>query len=228
MNDEDFPPFQWICHFECLHYMKKVYIKEFCGYCIQTGETMIFYVKTPSLALYLLDPLHVATFGIQSQRHGFHIGDGEISIGEFEALMLKKIAKDCTIYTTCLIVEKYFNNLWYPDVINLTRFITNSIPKLPHEACSKKHSELHCARRKVLEIAQYLKPAFVPYLVCSIIREPCTGACTDSEQVRYGQHYLRAPHYQTLTTVDLLHHANKENKVEAVSNIEDCEYSLEG
>src|SRR3977135_2091623 len=93
MNDEDFPPFQWISHFECLHYMKKVYIKEFCGYCIQTGETMIFYVKTPSLALYLLDPLHVATFGIQSQRHGFHIGYGEISIGEFEALMLKKIAR---------------------------------------------------------------------------------------------------------------------------------------
>src|SRR3977135_972859 len=117
--------FNRICHFECLHYMIKVYIKEFCGYCIQTGETMIFYVKTPPLALYLLDPLHVATFGIQSKRHGFHIGDGEISIEKFETGLQKKIAKDCTIYIICITVEKYFNSLWYPDVINLSRLIAN-------------------------------------------------------------------------------------------------------
>src|SRR5277367_4151359 len=36
---------QWIFHFECFHYMKNVYIKEFSAYCIQTSDYFTCHIK---------------------------------------------------------------------------------------------------------------------------------------------------------------------------------------
>src|SRR3981189_1624422 len=103
---------------------------------------------------------------------------------------------------------------------------------LPDKACHKKHSEVHCAQRKEYELAKFLKPSLVPFLMCSLIKKQCANYETaDSEQVRYGRQYLEPPFYQTLTQVDLLRDAidqeGKESQVKPVPTAEDCEYRLE-
>ena len=120
MSDE--PPLQWIFHFECFHFLAHVYIKEFCGYCIQTGQTILYYVQTPAHVLGWMDPIHVSTFAIQSKRHGFSLHDGDISITDLHKKLIAKVSKECTIFTTSRLVERYFTRnakTAYPDVINL-------------------------------------------------------------------------------------------------------------
>ena len=83
MNDEDLPPFQWIFDIECFHYLSKVYIKEFCGYCIQTGESILYHVRTPANVLLTMDPMHVKVFAAQSLRHGITLSNGDMILEEF-------------------------------------------------------------------------------------------------------------------------------------------------
>jgi hypothetical protein len=59
----------------------------------------------------------------------------------------------------------------------------------------------------------------------------CVGG-DDSELVRYGKLYLKPPHYQSLSQIDLVKNAVNEEVKEAeeaaVSHIANCEYSMEG
>jgi hypothetical protein len=223
-------PFQWIFEFECYSFLSKVYIKEFCAYCIQTGEYLVYYIKTPSSVLIDLDPLHVGVFALQRGRHGFSLNDGDITIDEFHQKIRRKISKDCLIYTTSRNVEKYFSKMsdyFYPDIVNLSSLMPHNYKKrmvqLPHLACERNHSKTDCAKRKVHELARFLRPAFTPYLQCSLILQKCDFvklANDDSEQVSYGKHYLQAPYYQTLTPVNLLKGCE--------DDAQDCQYSVEG
>src|SRR3981189_1367227 len=111
MNDEDLPPFQWIFDIECFHYLSKVYIKEFCGYCIQTGESILYHVRTPTNIMITMDPMHVTVFAVQSHRHGFSISDGDMTLDEFYDKLNQKVAKDCTIYTTSRLAEQFFKTV---------------------------------------------------------------------------------------------------------------------
>src|SRR3981189_669510 len=234
MNDEDLPPFQWIFDIECFHYLSKVYIKEFCGYCIQTGESILYHVRTPANIMITMDPMHVTVFAVQSHRHGFSISDGDMTLDEFYDKLNQKVAKDCTIYTTSRLAEQFFKRQskhYYPEVVYLGNMLPHNYNRvmipLPDKACLKKHSEVHCAQRKAYELAKFLTPSFVPYLQCSLIRRQCANYSTvDSEHVKYGQHYFKPPLYQSLKSVDLVRDAV--NQESAVSDVKDCEYSLEG
>jgi hypothetical protein len=240
MNDDDLPPFQWIFHFECFHFLNKILIKEFCGYCIQTGESILYHVRTPANFLLEMDSVHVGVFAPQSLRHGFSLSDGDISLEEFYKKVNQKVAKDCTIFTSCRIVEKFFSRASkysYPDVIYLGKYLPYNYKRvmmpLPDKACNKKHSSVHCAQRIVHELAKFLKPSFVPYLQCSLIQKQCANyTAADNEQVKYGQQYLKPPFYQSLKPVDLVRDAinqeSKESQGAAVPIIENCEYSMEG
>src|SRR3981189_2887374 len=98
---------------------------------------------------------------------------------------------------------------------------------LADKACMKMNSEIHCALRKGYRLARFLRPSFIPYLQCSLIQRQCVNYATaDSEHVKYYQHYLKPPHYQSLKSVDLVRDAV--NQERAVSDVKDWEYSLEG
>src|SRR3981189_3844145 len=234
MNDEDFPPFQLIFDIECFHYLSKVYIKEFCGYCIQTGESILYHVGTSANILLTVDPIHVKGYAVQSHRDGFSLSYGDMTVDEFYDKLNQKVAKDCTIYTTVKLAEQFFtrhSKHYYPEVVYLGNMLPLNYNRvmipLPDKACLKKHSEVHCAQRKVCELARFLTPSFVPYLQCSLIRRQCANYSTaDSEHVKYSQHYLKPPLYQRLKSADLVRDAV--NQESAVSDIKDCEYSLEG
>src|SRR5271155_2476670 len=221
MNEDDDLPFQWIIHFEAFPFLSKTYIKEFGGYCIQPGESILYHVRTPANVIITMDPMHVAVFALQSLRHGFTITDGDLSLEEFYQKVSEKVAKDCTIYTICRYVEKFYtrpSKYSYPDVVYLEPMLPANYKRvmmpLPDKVCNKKHSEVHCAQRKVYELARFLKPSFVPYLQCSLIKQQCANyAVADSNQVRYGKQHLQPPYYQSLTPVDLLRDAiNQESQ----------------
>src|SRR3981189_3827510 len=98
---------------------------------------------------------------------------------------------------------------YYLEVVYLENMLPHNYSRvmmpLPDKACLKKHSEIHCAQRKVYELAKILTPSFVPYLQCSLIQRQCANYATaDSEHVKYGQHYLKPPHYQTLKSASLV------------------------
>ena len=107
MNDDD-APLQWIFHFECFHFLRHVFVKEFCGYCIQTGEHILYYVKSPASVALLVDPSHVSTFALQSSRHGFSLSDGDMDLEELYKRVTAKVSRECTIYATCKTVETFF------------------------------------------------------------------------------------------------------------------------
>ena len=212
-DDDDIPPFQWIFHVETFHYLSHIYIKEFCGYCIQTNQVILHHVKMPSSFATDLrdwDPLHMVTFAIQSKRHGFSLDDGDISVKDFANDLKSKVAKDCTIYTLSLGVQNYFTKQFlYPKVINLRTYLPlkykEIMKQLPTKACFKNHSKIHCAQKKVCEVANFLKPALVPFLQSSLIFKQCSKCdLFDSEQVKFGRHHLKPPLYQSLTSVDLV------------------------
>ena len=81
MNDDDLPPFQWIFDIECFHYLSTITVKEFCGYCIQTGESILYHVCTPATFVLNMGPTHVGVFALQSLRHGFSLSDGDMTAG---------------------------------------------------------------------------------------------------------------------------------------------------
>jgi len=240
---DELPPFQWIFHFECLHFLSKVYPKEFCGYCIQTGESILYYIKTPGNILLDLAPAHVSAFASQTSRHGFVLSDGDLTIQEFREKVCKYVSKDCTIYASCQLVERYFSTpskFSYPDIINLHDILPCNYKKIlnmmPNKVCARNHSTTHCAQKTVNELVRFLRPALVPYLNSSIIIKQCSttpNEVMDNEQVKYGKHYLKPPYYRTLSTVNLLagcvDEALDETAVaDRAVSFEDCEYSLEG
>jgi hypothetical protein len=217
MNQD--PPLQWIFHFECFHYMAKVYVKEFCGYCIQTGQSFLYHVKTPQSVILSLHPIHVSTFAIQSAKHGFTLEDGEINEQEFKEKVTSKVSEDCTILVMCRIVEDYLRKvLNYKEVDNLRR-MTSSL-KSAGKHCAKKHG--HCAQERVFAIAAFLRPATVPYFYYSVVQQVRTQI-TD----KYHDHYLQPPYYETIKPVDLVRAAINEEEG-AVANVEDCEHGVEG
>src|SRR3981189_1371278 len=236
---DDLPPFQWIFDIECFHYLSTITVKEFCGYCIQTGESILYHVCTPATFILNMGPAHVGVFALQSLRHGFSLSDGDMTLEDFYAKVNKKVAKDCTIYTTYRLALQFFtrqSKYSYPDIVFMEKMLPYNYKRvmvpLPDKACHKKHSVVHCAQRKVQELAKFLKPSLVPYLMCSLIKKQCAKyQAADSEQVRYGRQYLKPPYYQTLTQVDLLHDAinqeGEESQVKSVPTSEDCEYRLE-
>src|SRR3981189_3073728 len=185
-------------------------------------------------------PTHVGVFALQSLRHGFSLSHGDMTLEDFYTKVNQKVAKDCTIYTTSRLALQFFTGMSkysYPDVVHLEKMLPYNYKRvmmpLPDKACHKKHSAVHCAQRKIYELAKFLKPTLVPYLMCSLIKKQCAKYQTaDSEQVRDGRQYLKSPYYQTLTQVDLLrdviNQEGEESQVKSVPTAEDCEYRLEG
>ena len=156
-NIDDLPPFQWIFHFECFHFLKRVYVKEFCAYCIQTGESFTLHINTPASVLLDLDPMHVSTFALQTARHGFTLTDGDISTDDFHKTVVSRVDRYCSIYTCSKIVQKYFSDpskYTYPLIHNI-KMPPNLPIKLPDTVCPKNHSATHCAQRKVHELARF-------------------------------------------------------------------------
>src|SRR5277367_1927883 len=83
---------QWIFHFECFHYMKNVYIKEFTAYRIQTSDYFTCHVKCPLTVKIDADEIEKAAFERQSRRMGFKWEDGDYDIQEFHDLLNKRVS----------------------------------------------------------------------------------------------------------------------------------------
>src|SRR5277367_1830767 len=82
---------QWIFHFECFHYMKNVYIKEFTAYSIQTSNYFTCHIKCPSAVKIDANEIEKAAFERQSRRLGFKWEDGTYDIPEFYDLLNKRV-----------------------------------------------------------------------------------------------------------------------------------------
>src|SRR5277367_3460708 len=80
---------QCIFHFECFHYMKNVYIKEFTAYCIQTSDYFTYHVKCSPAVQIDADEIEKAVFERQSRRLGFKWEDGDYDLQEFHDLLNK-------------------------------------------------------------------------------------------------------------------------------------------
>ena len=229
---------QWIFDFECFEYLSKIFIKEFCAYCMQTREYILYYVKTPVTAVVDLHPIHVGTFAIQTYRHGFNLPDGDMDMNEFRRKLTNKVSRNSTIYTTNSKVQKFFqrySEFHYPNIVNISKLLPfkykQAMIPLTHMVCERNHSQTDCAKRKVHELARFLRPALIPYLQCSAIK-----TINDNKEkrpyevVQYAKHTLHPPFYRSLSTVDLLAACDNETDKESVpvTPVEDCQYSLEG
>src|SRR5277367_608231 len=94
---------QWIFHFECFHYMKNIFIKEFTAYCIPTSDYFTCHVKcSPAIAIDA-DEIAKHVFGRQSRRLGFKWEDGDYDRQEFHDLLHKYVQKILAVKSLFLI-----------------------------------------------------------------------------------------------------------------------------
>src|SRR3981189_2206024 len=107
-------------------------------------------------------PTHVGVFALQSLRHGFSLSDGDMTLEDFYTKVNQTVAKDCTIYTTSSLPLQFFTRppkYSYPDVVYLEKMLPYNYKRvmmpLPDKACHTKHSAVHCAQRKVYELAKF-------------------------------------------------------------------------
>ena len=114
------------------------------GYCIQTGESILYHVCTPATLILNMDPTHVGVFALQSHRHGFFLSDGDMTLEDFYTKVNQKVAKDCTIYTTSRLALQFFTRLSkysYPDVVYLEKMLPYNYKRvmmpLPDKASHK-------------------------------------------------------------------------------------------
>src|SRR6266566_472542 len=68
---------QWIIHFQCFHYLRHVYIKEFSAFCIQTNDYFTYYVKSAPALLHEITQNETEIYERQILKHGFKWGDNK-------------------------------------------------------------------------------------------------------------------------------------------------------
>ena len=212
---------QWIIHFESFHYLKRV-IKEFCAYCIQTSEFFTCYVKAPLGVFIDAQYPEIATYKEQTRQHGFVWTDGDMCIGDFYKLLFNRIPPmRSEVFTFSKNVKKYFD--WgrsthsFKYIKHLDCLPKNiSISKNVSD-CDKRHSKEHCAQKKVLQIASFLKCAYVPYLNLDVITDWNKQAKSlqkceqeDIRKVKYAKHFLESPDYNTIAKINLIRDADRQ------------------
>src|SRR5277367_3260103 len=140
-------------HFECFHYMKNVFIKEFTAYCIQTSDYFTCQVKcSPGVAIDI-DEFAKGVFDRQSHRMGLKWEDGDYDRQEFHDLLHKcvpNIGSEIIVFDRT--VFRYFDwNLRKPYTYSNVKMMKN-IPfvNIPVPGCGK-HCEVHCSERRVLQ-----------------------------------------------------------------------------
>jgi hypothetical protein len=200
--EDRFSRLQWVFHVECNHYLSQIHIKEFCAYCIQTGESFTLHIKAPQDALFNATLEEMAVYKHQTAKHKLLWLDGDLTIFEFLAQLTECVQpKISDIFVASKLIKNYFQwsstKTWgYKHIIYV-----DSIPKFcllharPDTYCkttgpmkSVQHSKTHCARRKAHEIAHYLKPAYVPYLNFDLIKTlsmVLPQGKQDTEEVEY-------------------------------------------
>src|SRR5271163_2369495 len=153
---------QWIFNFESFHYMSNVYIKEFTAYCIQTGDYITYYIKSPLGILASASTIEASTYATQSLRHGFDWMEGDMHIGEFHLLLAQVIPNDnVEIFCFSRKVFKYFDfDYKKPYTYSNMRMIRNIAPSnIATPCCSKNHSESHCAQKRLFQMLYAMQPA---------------------------------------------------------------------
>ena len=211
---------QWIFHFECFHYMKNVYIKEFTAFCIQTSDYFTCHVKCSPTVKIDADEIEKAVFERQSRRLGFKWEDGDYDPQEFHDLLNKcvpNIGSEIIVFDRT--VFRYFDwNLCKPHTYSNVQMMEN-IPFLdiPVPGCEKQHCQSRCTERRVLQQVHAMQRALVPYYVPSVVYDYVKHikhikklADRDSKSIKYGIHKFKTPLYRTLTPVNLYSNAGCE------------------
>ena len=204
---------QWIFHFECFHYLKNIFIKEFSAYCIQTNDIFTCYIKSPPALQCEADFIEKETYARQTKRHGFNWDDGDIYIEEFYDTLLKKIPpKHSQIFAFDRTVLRYFDwSLRKRHGYNNISIMEN-IPIVDDAslACVKNHSKTHCAQMKLVQKLFAMRPALVPYYVPSVVYnfgrhvQYCKQLeIADNKSIKWGEHDLKPPFYTSLCKVNL-------------------------
>jgi hypothetical protein len=204
-NDDRFTRFQWIFHIECYHFLSEVHIKEFCAYCIQTGDSFTMHVKAPHDALCNAGLEALSVYKYQTAKHRLLWCDGDVDLDQFKKYLNDRVQQKISdIFVISKLIKNYFK--WSPTKTWGYKHITylRSFPRLsllaaqPNSFCTIKvnnklamrHSLDHCARRKAHEIAHYMKPVCVAYLNVHIIgnlSEALTNAERDTKEVKYAK-----------------------------------------
>jgi len=207
---------QWIFHFECFHYMKNIFIKEFTAYCIPTSDYFTCHVKcSPAIAIDA-DEIAKDVFDRQSRRLGFKWEDGDYDRQEFHDLLHKyvpNIGSEILVFDRT--VFRYFDwNLRKPYTYANVKMMEN-IPfvDIPVPGCGK-HCQKHCSERRILQQVYAMQRALVPYYVPSVVYDyvkhikQCKKLSDrDSKSIKYGIHTFKTPLYRTLTPVNLYSNA---------------------
>src|SRR5271163_3838357 len=156
---------QWLFNFECFHFMSNVYIKEFTAYCIQTGDFITYYIKSPIGILASVSNIEASTYATQSLRHWFVWMDGDMHLGEFH-LLLPTIIPNDNVEILCFSrkIFKYFDfDFKKPYTYSMIYNIAPS--RISISCCRKNHSQSHCAQSRLFQMLYAMQPALVPIFV---------------------------------------------------------------
>jgi hypothetical protein len=96
---------QWIVHFQHYHYCNQFFIKEFCGYCIQTDECFHVFVKAPFRTEFTT--WERVVFDRQRKRHCLEWNFGDVAQGDFQDYMKRKIPVLIKLFAVCPHVSQY-------------------------------------------------------------------------------------------------------------------------
>jgi hypothetical protein len=166
------------------------------------------------MAIWLIaTPEEMATYELQTAKHGLKWNDGDMYESEFLKQLRKNVPKFNThIFTFDKTVERYFRwNFRRRHSYNHVTSIKNILPIADDniKCCSKNHAS--CSEKAVLEMAKAMRRALVPFYIPSLVYDhkkffaECKKlADSDTNAIKAGEHTLKAPFYRTLNLVDLL------------------------
>src|SRR6266853_204729 len=219
---EDFD-LQWIIHFECYHFLKHVYIKEFTAYCIQTSDYFTRFIKSPPGILFEASQVEIDTYTHQLSKHNLAWDFGELFWIDFIKILKTYIS--CNSSAVFVLNKTVYNYFKWDSRKSYTYKKLEPIDHLPNtittSTCKINHSLRHCSENRVLNAIARLRPALVPYYIPEIVfdshsymKECQKLEDADNKSIKYGTHHLEPPLFTSLSTVNL-------------SN-GNCEHSLKG